>query len=82
MAQIEVEEMELTKGTIFWKMSSNEDEMESFLHHENKLKYQIRVLNKDNEEIKVTNDQNFDEIKDLEANIVNLKSKKVIYRTG
>ena len=82
MAQIEVEEMELTKGTIFWKMSSNEDEMESFLHNENKLKYQIRVLNKDNEEIKVTNDQNFDEIKDLEANIVNLKSKKVIYRTG
>ena len=82
MAKIEFEEMELTKETIFWKMSSNEDEMESFLHNENKLKYQIRVLNKDNEEIKVTNDQNFDEIKDLEANIVNLKSKKVIYRTG
>ena len=76
LAKVNFEEIELGKELMVKKLSAQDDEIESFLQTEKKLKEQIKVLAKDNEDMRSNIDQDEKDIEELELMKENLESDK------
>ena len=72
LAKVNFEQLELEKEDFIKKLSSQDDDIESFLQTEKKLNNRIKVLIKEND-MKNNIDQNLKAIKDLEERNENLE---------
>ena len=66
LAKVEFEEMEITKGNSNDKISNQDEEIEGFLKSEKLLKDKIDRLTKENQELKISIDDNLNDIEELE----------------
>ena len=76
LAKVNFEEIELGKELMVKKLSAQDDEIESFLQTEKELKEQIKVLAKDNEDMRSNIDQDEKDIEELELMKEHLESDK------